>query len=52
MGLRVLFFTDGITEESLAGGEQFGDVRLVDHLERTSQSGESVQETVFTTRSL
>lgn len=45
-GDRVLFFTDGITEEPLAGGEQFGDARLIDHLERTSQSGESVQETV------
>jgi serine phosphatase RsbU (regulator of sigma subunit) len=45
-GDRVLFYTDGITEEPLAGGQQFGDARLIDHLERTSQSGESVQETV------
>ena len=28
-GDRVLFFTDGITEEHLTGGELFGEARLI-----------------------
>jgi hypothetical protein len=45
-GDRVLFFSDGITEEHTTGGEQFGVDRLVDQLERAEQSGGPVQETV------
>jgi hypothetical protein len=45
-GDRVLFYTDGITEEHVTGSEQFGDVRLIDHLERAEQSGGPVQQTV------
>jgi hypothetical protein len=45
-GDRVLFFSDGITEEHTTGGEQFGVARLVDQLERAEQSGGPVQETV------
>ncbi len=45
-GDRVLFFTDGIIEEPHAAGGQFGDLRLIDHLERAQQGSESVQETV------
>ena len=45
-GDRVLFFTDGITEEHQAGGELFGEARLIDVLEQVSQDGGSVQETV------
>ncbi len=45
-GDRVLFFTDGITEEHLAGGEQFGEARLVDTLEQVARAGGPVAETV------
>lgn len=45
-GDRVLFFTDGITEERLPGGEQFGDGQLVDLLEQVEHSGGTVQDTV------
>jgi phosphoserine phosphatase RsbU/P len=45
-GDRVLFFTDGITEEHLAGGELFGEARLIDLLEKVSRDGGPVQETV------
>ena len=45
-GDRVLFFSDGITEEHTTGGEEFGVDRLVDQLERAVQSGGPVQETV------
>ena len=45
-GDRVLFFSDGITEEHTTGGEEFGIDRLVDQLERAAQSGGPVQETV------
>jgi serine phosphatase RsbU (regulator of sigma subunit) len=45
-GDRVLFFTDGIIEERVAGGERFGDAHLIDLLERVEQGGESVQGTV------
>ena len=45
-GDRVLFFTDGITEEHLSGGELFGESRLIEVLERVAQHGGAVQETV------
>ena len=45
-GDRVLFFTDGITEQHLRGGELFGEGRLVEVLEQVAQDGGSVQETV------
>jgi hypothetical protein len=45
-GDRVLFFTDGITEERMTGGEQFGEDRLIDQLERAEQGGGPVQQTV------
>ena len=45
-GDRVLFFTDGITEERLENGEQFGDARLVDLLEQAERDGGPVQHTV------
>lgn len=45
-GDRVLFYTDGLTEEHLEGGEAFGEVRLVDLIERAEQDGSPVQETV------
>lgn len=45
-GDRVLFFSDGITEEHTTDGEQFGEDRLIDQLERAEQSGGPVQETV------
>lgn len=45
-GDRVLFYTDGITEEHVAGGELFGDDRLIEMLEQVAQDSGSVQETV------
>jgi serine phosphatase RsbU (regulator of sigma subunit) len=45
-GDRVLFFTDGVFEERLEGGEQFGEARLHDLVERSGADGTSVQETV------
>ncbi|MDP8932355.1 MAG: serine/threonine-protein phosphatase, partial [Actinomycetota bacterium] len=45
-GDRVLFFTDGITEQHLSGGELFGEGRLIEILEQVAQDGGSVQETV------
>ena len=33
-GDRVLFFTDGISEEHLTGGELFGETRLIELLEK------------------
>jgi serine phosphatase RsbU (regulator of sigma subunit) len=45
-GDRVLFFTDGITEEHLPGGEIFGEDRLIELLEKVAQDGGPVQETV------
>ncbi|MGI8777643.1 MAG: PP2C family protein-serine/threonine phosphatase [Acidimicrobiales bacterium] len=45
-GDRVLFFTDGITEEHLAGGDLFGERRLIELLEEVGQEGGPVQETV------
>ncbi len=46
-GDRVLFFTDGIIEERLAGGERFGDDHhLIDLLEQVEQGAGSVRDTV------
>jgi serine phosphatase RsbU (regulator of sigma subunit) len=45
-GDRVLFFTDGIVEERMTGGELFGEARLIDQLERAEQAGGPVQRTV------
>jgi serine phosphatase RsbU (regulator of sigma subunit) len=45
-GDRVLFFTDGIIEEHRAGGEQFGEARLVREVERVEQDGGPVAHTV------
>ncbi len=43
-GDRVLFFTDGLIEEHETGGEQFGEERLINIVERTR--GRSVREMV------
>ena len=45
-GDRVLFFTDGITEQHLRGGELFGEGRLIEVVEQIAQEDGSVQETV------
>ena len=45
-GDRVLFFTDGIIEERLQDGRQFGDTRLVELLEQAEQEAGPVQHTV------
>lgn len=45
-GDRVLFFTDGVVEEHRDGGEQFGEARLIDFVERASREGGAVQEVV------
>jgi hypothetical protein len=45
-GDRVLFFTDGVVEERMADGEQFGEARLRDLVERAGAEAGSVQETV------
>ncbi len=45
-GDRVLFYTDGLVEEHLRGGEQFGEDRLVEAVERVARATGSVQEMV------
>ncbi|MGY1744295.1 PP2C family protein-serine/threonine phosphatase [Blastococcus sp. SYSU D00695] len=45
-GDRVLFFTDGVVEERLDGGEQFGEGRLREMIERTTTEGLSAAESV------
>jgi serine phosphatase RsbU (regulator of sigma subunit) len=45
-GDRVLFFTDGAIEEHKPGGEQFGQERLIEFVERAGRVGEGVQEMV------
>jgi serine phosphatase RsbU (regulator of sigma subunit) len=45
-GDQVLFFTDGITEQHLTGGEPFGEPRLIELLERVAEEGGPVQEIV------
>ena len=45
-GARVLFFTDGVVEERLPGGEQFGGERLRDLIEQTTAADLTCAETV------
>ncbi|UOY01660.1 PP2C family protein-serine/threonine phosphatase [Blastococcus sp. PRF04-17] len=45
-GDRVLLFTDGVVEERLEGGEQFGEARLEGLLEDTATEGLAAAETV------
>jgi hypothetical protein len=45
-GDRVLFFTDGVVEERMPDGEQFGVPRLRDLVGRAGAEAGSVQETV------
>jgi len=45
-GDRVLFYTDGVVEERLSSGEQFGEDRLIDLLERAGAEGISPPETI------
>jgi serine phosphatase RsbU (regulator of sigma subunit) len=46
-GDRVLFFTDGIIEERLAGGQRYGDTgHLVDLFEQVAQGSGPVQDSV------
>ncbi|GAA3353150.1 hypothetical protein GCM10017744_005170 [Streptomyces antimycoticus] len=45
-GDRILFFTDGLVKEHETGGEQFGENRLIDFIERAGRAGEGAQETV------
>lgn len=45
-GDRVLFFTDGVVEERLEDGTQFGEARLRELVERASLDRVSVSETV------
>jgi len=42
----VLFFTDGVVEERLAAGEQFGEERLRRLLEETTREGLPAAESV------
>nr|WP_245743475.1 PP2C family protein-serine/threonine phosphatase [Geodermatophilus poikilotrophus] len=45
-GDRVLFFTDGVVEERLLGGEQFGEDRLRDLIEQTTAADLTCAESV------
>ncbi len=45
-GDRVLFYTDGITEERFSGGAEFGVSRFIQVLEQVADEGGAVQETV------
>ncbi|MCY7363955.1 MAG: SpoIIE family protein phosphatase [Frankiaceae bacterium] len=45
-GDRVLFFTDGITEEHLTDGELFGTPRLIEQFERAQAEGGPPHSTV------
>ncbi|MFF1420868.1 PP2C family protein-serine/threonine phosphatase [Streptomyces sp. NPDC058280] len=45
-GDRVLFYTDGLVEEHVSGGEPFGEARLTDTIERVGPSSTSVQQMV------
>ena len=44
-GDRVLFFTDGVVEQLVGDGTEFGFERLADHVEREAAAGASVAET-------
>ena len=45
-GDRVLFFTDGLLEEHIAGGAEFGEARMRDLIEQVEADGVRVQESV------
>ncbi len=45
-GDRVLFYTDGLVEEHLAHGKQFGNRRLREQFTQAEQAGGPVQQTV------
>lgn len=45
-GDRVLFYTDGLVEEHKAGGEQFGEDRLIDVIQQVGPRSEGVQAMV------
>ncbi|NYD43220.1 PP2C family protein-serine/threonine phosphatase [Nocardioides panaciterrulae] len=45
-GDRVLFYTDGLVEERLQGGIEFGDTRMREVLERVEVHGVKLQESV------
>jgi len=45
-GDRVLFFTDGVVEERLADGGQFGEQRLREFIDRNAAEGHGPAETV------
>ncbi|MFF7632927.1 PP2C family protein-serine/threonine phosphatase [Kitasatospora sp. NPDC008050] len=45
-GDRVLFYTDGVVEEHQAGGEQFGEKRLFETIERVGPTGGAVRQAV------
>ncbi|MBA9003002.1 PP2C family protein-serine/threonine phosphatase [Thermomonospora cellulosilytica] len=47
-GDRLLFFTDGLVEEHRAEGEQFGEERLIEVIERVGPGGGNVREAVRT----
>jgi serine phosphatase RsbU (regulator of sigma subunit) len=41
---RVMFYTDGLTEEHRLGGEQFGETRMINAIERTGPSTYTVAQ--------
>lgn len=45
-GDRVMFYTDGLVEEQSSSGEQFGEGRLIDVVERVGPATRNVQELV------
>jgi serine phosphatase RsbU (regulator of sigma subunit) len=45
-GDRVLFFTDGLVEEHIDGGAEFGETRMRELIERVEADGVHVQESV------
>ncbi|AUG76875.1 phosphatase [Kitasatospora sp. MMS16-BH015] len=46
LGDRVLCFTDGLVEEREAGGEQFGEERLIEWVDRVERSQDGVRAVV------
>ncbi|WP_344591548.1 PP2C family protein-serine/threonine phosphatase [Actinomadura vinacea] len=45
-GDQLLFFTDGLVEERQAGGEQFGEKRLIDVIDQAAHEGMNTQALV------
>ncbi len=45
-GDRVVFYTDGLIEEHVRGGVEFGDTRMMGVIERIEAEGVTVQESV------